>query len=169
MQAALDSLSRTWRHEGHLGKAILVILALVLSVSCGSQATPTRTPTRTPTPRPGCTKYEYLRFGGQAGPLFIGYTDTLKLAMSAAPIAALPSLVREMQQLHREWERLHPPQCWREYWEYIDEFMRSEIDGLLAFMAGEDESVVQSHFTRGTSALRNAQRARERAEKMVGD
>ncbi len=167
MHAALDSLSRTWRHEGHLRKALPFILALVLSVSCGLEATPTRRPTRTPTPRPGWTRDEYLRFMGQAKPLFLGYADTLKVAFSSSRVA-LPSLVREMQELHREWERLHPPQCMREYWEYIGESMGCNIDGFLAFMAREDESVVATHFARGTSALRNAQTARERVEKMMG-
>ena len=90
-----------------------------------------------------------------AGDLLGEWSDTFNRAASTGRIALSP-VIGDLQRVMRTYESLDPPEeCVKLHTNVISS-MDSAVDGFLAFMSQEDESVVTRHFDRSTEALERA-------------
>lgn len=121
----------------------LLIAAVLLLVGCSARATAT--------PGDVCTKEDIRWFVSDALAINERFNSLVKLAAST-PRVSLVGVVREMQDIHREYARLWAPQCVEVYHRHTSKSMELTIDGFLAFMA-QDEDEANSCFEKAAGYL----------------
>ena len=134
-------------------KRVLVIAAALLLLGCSARATAT--------PRDVCTREDIRSFVSKRLGISERFNSLVKLAAST-PRVSLVGVVREMQDVHKEYARLWAPRCIEAYHTHMCKSMELTIDGFLAFMA-QDEDEASSHFEKAADYLRWASEALDNA------
>lgn len=136
-----------------LGLLIFVpILAAALSVRQPFSSVPARAkaPAATPTKYP--CRAEVDDYFLMIQPVVTQWADLQSLAGSTSRIA-LSNVVGQMQAVHRDAERMSPPSCADFAHKYLLKHMSLTIDGMLAFMAQEDDDVVNAKMEEAAEYL----------------
>jgi len=123
----------------------LVPLLLVLVTACGgSVPTVAVAPTVAPQPTPACPDRaaEFIRLSQD---LREQWDDALTLADST-PRGSLPPQIADLQRIRRETEDLEVPDCAAEAKEHLVGAMDAGIDGFIAFLGQEDQSIIDANF-----------------------
>jgi len=100
-----------------------------------------------------CTDVDIQWFLRKAIPVNDSFNPLVKLAAST-PRVSLVGVVREMQDVHREYAslRVWAPECVEVYHRHTSKSMELTIDGFLAFMA-QDEDEASNYFEQATKYL----------------
>lgn len=103
----------------------LILLAFLLS-SCG----------------PGCSSAQYIELTQL---LLEEWDDQVALTNSTSRVA-LPAQISELQSIAREFKRLELQECYHPTRDRMVKYMDEIIEGFIAFMSQEEDSVVSNHF-----------------------
>ena len=123
---------------------VLVLFATVLMASC-SAIMPE------PTPTPSC--YEMAESAGYfdaLDDLEDRWIDLITIADSTPRIQLAP-IVRDMQNIANEVERLETPACAQDITDAFTKHAESMVDAFLSFMGDSEESIVETKFETATN------------------
>lgn len=143
---------------------LLVIVAFLFATTPGRRAaealglratsTPTATPTPTITPTPTTIPCSdaILAYSDDLSPILDKWDDAIKVAYSTSR-SSLSPVIQDMQDIKREAEAVEPPACGGTARLLLLKSMEAYINGFIAFMGNESDSVVSDYFSEALTAI----------------